>query len=393
MRALTIPAAMAFLAVTAVRAEDAAARGAAPTFEGEWPSFRGGPDLLGWREGVISDSPKLLWTFDAKSEIESTAAIAGGLAVVGTAEAGVIALDLDAKEKEGKEVWRAKTDGKVAASPAVRDGRVYVGDEGGVFRALDLKTGAEAWTFAPPDGGSEIASSAGFAGDAVLFGSYDNHLYALGAADGKLRWKAATQGPVHATPAIAGGRTFVAGCDEELRSIDVAAGKEVSSLAMGAYSAASPLVAGGRLVVGTFGMQVICVDWREMKLLWTYQNPERQFPYYSSPALAPRGAGGKGIVVVGGRDRAIHAIELESGKPLWKLSTKARVDASPVIVGERVIAAGLDGNIYILAVEDGKEVWSFQGGAPFAASPAVGAGKLVISNQDGLVHCFDLRRG
>jgi eukaryotic-like serine/threonine-protein kinase len=391
MRALRIPLVLVVLSSSPAAAEDAPPSKRFLTFEDDWPSFRGGPDLLGYREGAISDSPRLLWTFDAKTEIESTAAIAAGKAIIGT-ETGLLALDIAAKEKEGKELWRAKAEGKVAASPAVRDGKAYFGDESGVFHAVDLKTGAEAWSF-KPEGASEIASSANFAGDAVLFGSYDTRLYALSAADGKLRWQFETQGPVHATPAVIEGRTFVAGCDEELRSIDLTAGKEVSSLAMGAYSAASPLVWGDRLVVGTFGMQVLCIGWRDMKLLWTYQNPERQFPYYSSPALYPAGAGGKGTVVVGGRDKLIHAIALESGKLLWSFPTKARIDASPVIVGKRVLAAGLDGNLYMLDVEDGKEVWTFQGGAGFAASPAVGAGRLVISNQDGLVHCFDLRRG
>ncbi|MBI4606746.1 MAG: PQQ-binding-like beta-propeller repeat protein [Planctomycetes bacterium] len=358
---------------------------------GPWPSFRGGPDLRGWREGPMADAPRLLWSFDAKGEVSSTAAIAQGRVYVGTAEAGLLCLDLNAAGKAGKELWRAAADSRVQSSPGVRDGRVYFGDDSGVFRALDAETGSVVWkleTRTLTDGGGEIVSSAAFHEDRVLFGSYDAHLYCVSAKDGKVLWRHRTEGPVHATPALVEGRTFVAGCDEQLRAVSASDGKELAVLAMGAYSAASPAVSGERLVVGTFGAQVLCVDWKASKVAWTYKHPEKEFPFYSSPAVGPLQE--KQVVVVGGRDKLVHAIALEDGKPLWTFPTRARVDASPVIVGNRVIAASLDGNVYLLDLETGKEVWKFVAGSAVAASPAVGEGRLVISSEDGVVHCFDV---
>jgi len=52
------------------------------------------------------------------------------------------------------------------------------------------------WKF---ETGGEIVSSANFAGDRVVFGSYDSTLYCL-TADGKLAWKFKTQGPVQRRP-------------------------------------------------------------------------------------------------------------------------------------------------------------------------------------------------
>ncbi|HVR75070.1 MAG TPA: PQQ-binding-like beta-propeller repeat protein, partial [Planctomycetota bacterium] len=340
-----------------------------------------------------------------KNPIASTAAISGGVVFVGTEDTGLLALDLHAKEKTGKELWRAATGATVEASPAVEGGRVYFGDKRGVFRALDAKSGKQIWMFEagqePDGGGTEISSSAVLHGGKILFGSYDACLYCLSAADGKILWRVETQGPVHASPAVAGDRTFVAGCDEQLRFIDIESGKEVSVLPMGAYSAGSPAVAGDRLVLGTFGAQVLCIDLKTAKVLWTFEDPDRKFPFYASPAVGPlraRAAAGAGasakpelVAVVAGRDKTARAFRIEDGKLLWTFTTKARIDASPVIVGARVIVAGMDGNLYLLDLETGKEVWKFTAGPAFLASPAVGEGRLVISTEEGLVHCFDLK--
>ena len=364
-------------------AEEPASR---PALDGDWPTFRGGMDGAAYREGAFGE-PKLRWTFEAGLEIESTAAIVAGRAIVGTTEGGVIALDIDAPGPAGKELWRAAPKARVRSSPGVQRGMVYLGDDDGVFRAVDEKTGTQVWSF---ETGGEVVSSASFHGANVLFGSYDSHLYCLSADAGKLVWKLATSDRVHATPAVIADRTFTAGCDAMLRVVDIAKGEQVSEVDLGSYTIASPFVTPEGLVVGTYGNQVRCVRWKESAIAWTYERTDRAFPFFSSPACAPAAEGRKAIVVIGGRDKLIHAIELESGKPLWTFPTRSRVDASPVIVGKKVIAAGLDGNLYVLDLATGKELWTYKAGSGFIASPAVGRGKLVISTQDGQILCFDL---
>ena len=51
---------------------------------------------------------------------------------------------------------------------------------------------------------------------------YDGSLYAFEPATGKLKWKAMTNGMVHATPAVQNGLAFIAGCDSILRAIRIA---------------------------------------------------------------------------------------------------------------------------------------------------------------------------
>lgn len=354
-----------------------------------WPQFRGGPHLRGYRKmkTAISDSPRLLWAYDTGTLLESSAAIADGVTYVGTGDGELLALDLLATGKDGKLLWKYSTEEKIGirSSPGVHGGIVYFGDDAGYFYAVDGRNGKKVWQF-DTEGGAEIISSANFAGDRVLFGSYDGHLFCLVAKTGKLVWKYLTGGPVHSTPALIDGKTFVAGCDELLRVVDVESGKQVLEMEMGAYSAASPAVTGGRLFVGTFANEVIGVDWRRGRRLWTYTHPKKSFPFYSSPAVAAD------RLVVGGRDKMVHAVDTESGKSLWTFATKGRVESSPLIAGERVVCGSSDSNLYMLDLKTGSKVWSFAADGAFVASPALGQGRLVIGADNGLIYCFDVLR-
>jgi outer membrane protein assembly factor BamB len=156
----------------------------------------------------------------------------------------------------------------------------------------------------------------------------------------------------------------------------------VLQLASGAYTGASPALAGGSAYYGTFDSEVLAVDLTTRRVSWRYKDPQRQFPYYSSAAVAD------GRVVLGGRDKRVHALEARSGKPLWTFATQARVESSPAVVGGRVFIGSSDGRLYALDLARGTAVWEFNAGGALSASPAVAAGRLVIGSQDGRVYCF-----
>jgi outer membrane protein assembly factor BamB len=216
----------------------------------------------------------------------------------------------------------------------------------------------------------------------VLIGSYDTHIYALDARSGKLRWKVATKGQVHATPAVQDGLAFVAGCDAVFRAIRVADGTEAYHVESGAYTGASPVLDNGRAYFGTFNYEVLAVDLKQRRIEWRYSDPESRFPYYSSAALD------SGRLIVGGRDKLVHAIDAGTGRRLWTFATRARVDSSPVVAGGRVFVGSTDGRLYMLDAASGKKIWEFEIGAGLTASPAIAAGRLVIGAQDGRVYVF-----
>jgi outer membrane protein assembly factor BamB len=159
-------------------------------------------------------------------------------------------------------------------------------------------------------------------------------------------------------------------------------GVEQKSVELGAYTAASPAVLNGRAYVGTFGNYVLGVDLQEPKIIWKYEDPTKKFPFYSSAAATDQ------LIAVGGRDKSLHGLEPASGKEKWTFPTKARIDSSPVIAGNRVLFGNVAGEVIAISASTGKEAWKFETGSSILGSPAVASGKLVIGTTDGTVFCF-----
>ena len=347
-----------------------------------WPQFRGNARLTGVAATAPPATLSLKWTYEAGESIESSAAIVDGAVYVGSSKGELLALDLDT----GKLRWKYATGPSTSigeSSPAVSDGTVFVGDLAGVLHAVSAGDGKRVWTFATE---GEVKSSPVVVDDLVLIGSYDTRLYALDRRTGKVRWTLQTDGPVHATPAVVNGVIYIAGCDERFRAVRATDGKVLFEIPLGSYTGASTVVAGDRAYVGTFDADVFQLDLRKKKVAWRYRDPDRQFPYYSSAAIDATPTGGR--VIVGGRDKAIHAIDAATGRPVWKFVTRARVDSSPAIAGGHVFVGSSDGKLYVLDAATGEKRWEFDAGDAITASPAIAAGRVVVGVHDGRLYCF-----
>ncbi|HET7286979.1 MAG TPA: PQQ-binding-like beta-propeller repeat protein, partial [Pyrinomonadaceae bacterium] len=295
-----------------------------------WSQFRGNQQLTGVSQSRVPDSLKQVWTYDAGDSIESSAAIVGSTVFVGSQKGELIALSLE----NGSVYWKFATGSPIGeSSPAYGSGVVYVGDLGGWLNAINASDGKKLWAFKT---NGEIKSSPVVVGDRVLIGSYDEHLYCLSTKDGSFKWKFKTNGPVHSTPGISDGMAFIAGCDELFRAIRISDGKEVFNVSSGAYTGASPALRSGSAFYGTFDNEVLGVNLAERKIAWHYEHPQRKFPFYSSAAVTST------RLVIGGRDKMVHGLTL-AGKAAWTFATRARVESSPAIAGDRVFVGSNDG--------------------------------------------------
>lgn len=340
--------------------------------------YRGNPQLTGVVQGEFPDQPELLWTFQAKDEITTAAAIVENDVYFGSIDSTLYALDLNT----GKLKWRYRATDAIMSSPSVYKNNIYFGDETGIFHAVNRKTGKSEWTFQTD---SEIISSANFYQDRVIFGSYDQFLYCL-STEGKLIWKFETEQYIHATPAIYDGYVMISGCDGFFRIIDVETGKQKHSIYMGSQAAASAAILDDRAYIGTYGSQVLCIDLKKADIVWVYEHAKRHFPYYASAAVT------KDIVLVAGRDKMLHALNSKTGESLWDFMTKSKIDSSPVIVGDRVIVAPLSGQIFALQIKTGEILWEYDTGSSIDASPSIANGKLIIGSLDGVLYCFGKKK-
>jgi eukaryotic-like serine/threonine-protein kinase len=200
------------------------------------------------------------------------------------------------------------------SSPVVVENVVYAtgtGDPGGIC-AVDATTGDPLWRFET----EEYVSSAPAVSDGVLYaGTWGRAFYAVDIADGTQRWK-----------------------------VDVGH----------RFGSSSPVVADGTISVGTNGDGLLVVSGPE---------DEEQFEAC-----------------------AVIALDVETGEEVWRydeFGEHDNVDSSPAVASGRVYVSG-EKALYALDAETGSVVWSRNVAASARASPAI---------HDGLVYYAGPYRG
>lgn len=206
------------------------------------------------------------WTFRADLHIDSSPFVVGGRVYVGGGRSRryqnyqVVCLDA----RTGNPIWRTPVNLPAWGNPLVVGERVYVGlgngrlnesvrppeAPAGAMVCLDAATGRTQWTF--PTGNAVFGRPA-VAGDRVVFGSRDGHVYGVG-PDGREAFRVAVGGPVVAGVEAAGGRVYAVTVPGRIVGLDPADGRELwrhelARQGVMPHVFGSPVVAGGRLYV------------------------------------------------------------------------------------------------------------------------------------------------
>src|SRR5690606_2327826 len=112
--------------------------------------------------------------------------IDGDLVFVGSADAHLYAFQVS----DGKEVWRAKTEGPVYASAAVAGDTVCVASGDGKFHAFDRATGRMKWAYSMPPSNTAFAQTHAVTdGKQFYIGAWDSHVYAVDVHTGQMKWR------------------------------------------------------------------------------------------------------------------------------------------------------------------------------------------------------------
>jgi len=355
---------------------------------GDWPMFRGDAQGSGVATTTLPavDQLEVLWEYKVKGR---DGAFEASPIVVQNQSDGrptVYAADLDGKVysidlETGDSNWEFQTGISIEASPAYKNGRIYIGDLDGRFYCLD-ENGNQVWS---KDMVAPIMGAANFYGDHVVFGTDDANLYCLNCKDGEEVWKFAAADQIQCSITINDGTAFVAGCDGQFRLVDLDEGIERGSVPMGSPTGCTPAVANGLAVVGTEQAEFVCIDLENTKLKWGFADEDGASPIRGAAAIT-----GKQIIF-GSRNRQVYSVNLDTGKQDWTVTLKGRVDGSPIIVGDRIFVGASDGRLYALSL-DGDILWKKQLKGPINNTPAPAFGKLVIATDRGVVYCLGKKK-
>jgi outer membrane protein assembly factor BamB len=285
----------------------------------------------------------------------------------------------------GFEADSVETNNAVTASPAVADGRVYVGSEDNRVYALGRSDGTEEWVV---ETGGPVRSTPAVENDRVYVGSDDGTVYAVDAETGEPAWTFDADGRVRGSPAVADGRVHVGTGGGTVHAID-SNGEEVWAFEEPEEAIdTAPAIATGdgsglRVFAGSQDGRVYAIDGISGNREWLFETESRN-PINGSPAVA----GGR-VYVGGGIDQQVYALGADSGEVVWRVDTGGSTVTSPAVVDGRVYAASRAGGASTLhALEGGEEVWTFEGDLELTA-PAVADGRVYVASRAGTVYAVD----
>ncbi|ADB31691.1 metallophosphoesterase [Kribbella flavida DSM 17836] len=225
----------------------------------------------------------------------------------GEAAAGIL-LALDAKT--GRRIWGTPMAGNTMSdgTPAVADGRVYVGNQdGSIVIAYDLATGRKLWTGTDTLGGwQDGVPSAG--GGKVYIGS-NNGIVARDGATGAVRWSYTSTHP---------------------------------SLVNGGATPSAAAIKDNTVYMSFPSGAVTALDATTGAVIWDQLLPGSLYRggSFTSPALAGD------TLFVGANSGGFYALDALTGQPLWSQNIGTWVSAGPAVSGNTVVAGAFDGNLY-----------------------------------------------
>ncbi|MEU9123397.1 PQQ-binding-like beta-propeller repeat protein [Streptomyces sp. NPDC048506] len=305
-----------------------------------------GPSLYALDAGDGTD----LWRLNAEGWVYALK-VDRGTVVTSTRGGGVQAWEAGS----GELLWQTsgvQTDFETAeAGPVVHDGTVFVWADARL-KALEARTGAERWSY--PIG--DTASCGGVpmrllpAPDGVVYVVAGARVLAIDVARGDVRWHFEAPAvflspPAFAPgPAVTGGGVYLADYLGTVYALDPADGRDRWRIATEARQSTEPvLVAHGAVHLGS-GKALYTLDAVTGTPRWRFQAGAE---IVGAPVVA------EGRVHFGSADHCLYTLDAMGGQLRWKLATGGEITGSPVAVSGVVYACSKDRCVYALDAAKG----------------------------------------
>jgi outer membrane protein assembly factor BamB len=300
--------------------------------------------------------------------------------------------------------------------PALAYGNVYAANRQGLVAAYEQNTGKKVWernfaTFA--DTGltsglkklwsngepAKISGGLSIAYETVFFGTENGEVIALNAKDGQVKWQTSVKGEVIAAPSIDEGIVVLNTGSGMVFALDASTGEqvwvyesEVPPLSLRGVS--SPVAASGGAIIGTANGKLIVNILGSGQTAWEQvissasgvTELERIVDIDSQPLVSG------GIIYVITYDGSLAAVELRSGRIIWKRDYKSyrRLTTN----GNNLYVVDANSNVYALDSRNGVELWSQGALKKRLLTSAVPVGEyLVAGDKWGFLHWFNQSDG
>lgn len=304
------------------------------------------------------------------------------------------------------EVWSTSIAGstsraRLAASPVVAGGKLYVIDADARVIAFDAKTGARSWSTQMPsegNGRSLFGGGVSVLEDRLFVTTGVGDVAALDAANGNVLWKKRPGGPLRGSPTLANGHVYVMSQDNQVFALDQQSGETQwsdagTAQATGVFGVAAPAAAQGTVIAGFSSGELTAYRYENGRDLWG-DALSRTNISTSVAALTDIDADpviDRGRVFAIGQGGRMASYELVSGQRLWEINVAGI--STPAVIDEWVFVVTDDARLLCIARTTGKIRWISQlkrwedvkdkKGAVRWTGPVAAGGRLILVSTDG----------
>ncbi len=317
------------------------------------PVVTNGLVVFGNQQGTVTalslKNGKEKWTFKTAGAIYSSPAASNNKIVFGCTDGYVYCLNT-----KGKEVWKLKTGAAVLGCPIIENNIVYIGASDHNFRAIDLETGKERWSFNGLNG--PVVSTPVINKDDIIFGAWDTYLYSLNKLSGKLNWKwsngtsVRNYAPAACIPVVKDDVIYIVAPDRYTTAIDAINGQTIWRTKESGVRESIGISQDGKYIYGkTMNDTIVAfATGREpQKAAWKLH---AGFGYEHAPSMLIEK---DGDIFFGTRNGVVYAIDALQQKLAWAHKIdNSMVNTVNVIDKKTLVVSTMDGKVVLLQVSD-----------------------------------------
>lgn len=293
-----------------------------------------------------------------------------------------------------KEQWITKTGVGIYCSPAVEKDKFFIGDDMGYLTAYALKDGKALWRF---QSGKRIVGTPAVSEGIVVFGSADCKIYGLNAQNGNLLWTVETSEPVLGAVTIDNGTAYIGASDHTFRAINTCNGEiKWTFTGVKGYIETKPLVTDSKVIFGAWDNTLYALNKADGRELWKWTGGLTRM-HFSPAAVWPVAAEGK--VFITDPQRAMTAIEIETGNTVWRtFQSMVRETIGLSEDGERIYSKTMNDSIVCYSTKGSHphELWASNVGFGYEHAPSMQVEKDGIvfgSTKEGLIFALEAKTG
>lgn len=325
-----------------------------------------GPLLIFCQESILQQDfispPELKWSFKTNGPIYSSPAIDNHILYVASTDSILYALDIN----NGSVLHKFKTGGDIRCNLLIHDNFLVLVSGDGKLYLLNKTDLSLIWSFSSRgDKKYELYSFADYFqsspvihNNRVYFGSGDGYVYALDLENGSLMWEFKTGGVVHSEPLVYDDLVYFGSYDGFFYALDIISGKLVwrfksigqryfpkGEMSGSAIAFEKMIFAAGR------DFNLYALDAKKGHGVWN--------KYFQNGWALAKPAVQDGVLFIGtSDDKALFALDPNTGQELWKTNVAFNVFAPPAFSENLVYVATLMGRIYAINRQSGSVVWT-----------------------------------